>query len=75
MISTLTSGDFMKNSAEDQCIDKSNHGLHICQLTRKGLLDEVASRTENPGFVCHNCNASANRDDDLCNPSPLAKNQ
>lgn len=54
------------------CQDPALHDLHICELKRKGLADEVAKRTDQPGFLCHNCNATANNEEDLCNASPIA---
>ena len=54
------------------CQNPALHELHICELKRKGCRDEIARRTDQPAFLCHNCNATANRDEDLCNASPLA---
>ena len=64
----------MTAMAEDHeiCRDSEHHNLHICQLAKKGLKDEIAARCSQPGFICHNCNRVADRADDLCNPSPLA---
>jgi hypothetical protein len=53
------------------CHDPALHDLHFCKLKKKGLLEEMASRSRNPVFVCHNCGARADREDDLCNASLL----
>ncbi|MBW2452214.1 MAG: hypothetical protein JRF07_07675 [Deltaproteobacteria bacterium] len=65
----------MSNSPKNNsvCQDADHHDLHICQLSRKGLREEIARRTNAPEFLCHNCNVSANREEDLCNPSRLSK--
>lgn len=62
-------------SATDQkgCQDQAGHTLHLCQLKKKGLADEIAARTSDPAFICHNCNGAANRSEDLCNPSPFPR--
>jgi hypothetical protein len=52
------------------CKDAGQHPLHICQLAKKGLKEEITHRTGHPEFICHNCNTTANQADDLCNPSP-----
>ncbi|MDT8441350.1 MAG: hypothetical protein RQ723_06785 [Desulfuromonadales bacterium] len=58
------------DAVEPPCRDSRQHALHICQLARKGLAAELAERTSQPAFLCHNCNRMANRAEDLCNPSP-----
>ncbi|PLX74195.1 MAG: hypothetical protein C0614_12060 [Desulfuromonas sp.] len=63
---TATTGD------HGICRDNEHHTLHICQLAKKGLKAEIAARRSQPGFICHNCNAVADRAEDLCNPSPFA---
>jgi hypothetical protein len=63
----------MSESETHRCKAPSVHHLHICQLKKKGLKDEIVSRSNNPGFICHNCNATANSSDDLCNCSPFYK--
>jgi hypothetical protein len=55
------------------CRDPSLHHLHFCKLKKKGMTAEIAARTAAPAFVCHNCGARADREADLCNPSPLPK--
>ena len=54
-----------------ECKFPARHNRHICELKKEGLREELAARTDAPGFLCHNCNASANQADDLCNPSPF----
>ncbi len=61
----------MSNPTKQPCRDAARHNLHICQIKAQGLQDELAGRTDEPGFICHNCNAVANRAEDLCNASPL----
>jgi len=63
----------MSDSAHNDCTHPETHHLHICQLRKKGLQQEIAARSDNPGFICHNCNATANRAEDLCNCSPFVK--
>ena len=63
----------MSESAKNECAHPEHHHLHICQLQKAGLKEEISVRTDNPGFICHNCNAIANRAEDLCNCSPFAK--
>lgn len=53
------------------CRNPELHHMHYCKLRKKGLTDEIAARTQAPAWVCHNCDARADREDDLCNPSPL----
>lgn len=55
------------------CRDPVLHDLHFCKLKKKGLQDEMSARSRKPAFVCHNCGARADREGDLCNPSPLPK--
>jgi hypothetical protein len=61
----------MSGTVKHDCKNPTEYQLHLCQLKKKGLLEEIATRTSNPGYLCHNCNASANQADDLCNPSPF----
>ena len=63
----------MSGTAEKDCTNQAEHQMHICQLKKKGLQEEVSARSDNPGYLCHNCNASANQAEDLCNPSPFIK--
>jgi hypothetical protein len=56
---------------DHECRSPRDHQLHVCQLKKQGLTEELAARTDSPAFTCHNCNALANRAEDLCNPSPL----
>lgn len=63
----------MKDSPQSDCVAAAQHDLHICQLTKKGLRAEAAKRTDNPGFICHNCGTVANQAEDLCNPSPIPR--
>lgn len=63
----------MSEATKSCCNSEAEHQLHICQLKKKGLLEEVAARTDDPGYLCHNCNASANQAEDLCNPSSFVK--
>jgi len=55
------------------CRDPELHDLHFCKLKKKGLHDEMAARSRASTYVCHNCGARADREDDLCNASPLPK--
>lgn len=63
----------MSEKAQIACKHPAGHPLHVCELKKAGSLDELAARTDDPGYLCHNCNASANRAEDLCNPSPFIK--
>ena len=63
----------MSETTKSCCNNETEHQLHICQLKKKGLREEEAARTNDPGYLCHNCNASANKAEDLCNPSPFVK--
>lgn len=63
----------MSDPAKEKCARPENHQLHICQLKKKGMSEEILARTETPGFICHNCNAVANKAEDLCNCSPFVK--
>ena len=63
----------MSEQAKPACKHPAGHHLHICELKKTGLREEVASRMDDPGYLCHNCNASANQAEDLCNPSPFIK--
>lgn len=58
-------------SKTDVCRDPLLHDVHFCALKKKGLGDEMAVRSRRPAFVCHNCGARADREGDLCNPSPI----
>jgi hypothetical protein len=55
------------------CRDPALHHMHFCKLKKRGLAEEIAARTMTPAYVCHNCGARADRENDLCNPSPLTK--
>jgi hypothetical protein len=59
------------SNPNDTCRQPDHHQLHICQLTKKGLKDEVAARCTEPKYICHNCNATADSAEDLCNCSPF----
>ena len=63
----------MTEPVDKSCADPASHHLHLCQLKKQGLTDEVAARTNDPGYICHNCNMMANRAEDLCNCSPFFK--
>ena len=63
----------MTGQAKPTCKHPAGHHLHICELKKAGSSEEVASRTGDPAYLCHNCNASANQAEDLCNPSPFIK--
>ena len=63
----------MSEKVNTDCENPEGHHLHICQLKKQGAREEVASRTDDPGYLCHNCNVSANQAEDLCNPSPFIK--
>jgi hypothetical protein len=63
----------MSDQDGTECRHQSEHQAHLCQLKKKGLTREIAARTNAPGYICHNCNAAANRAEDLCNPSPFIK--
>lgn len=63
----------MSGATQTDCKNREDHQLHLCQLKKRGLSAEIAVRTDDPGYLCHNCNASANQPEDLCNPSPLIK--
>ena len=63
----------MSETAKHDCKNSAEHQLHLCQLKKKSLSEEIAARTHDPGYLCHNCNASANQAEDLCNPSPFVK--
>jgi len=65
----------MSGIVKNDCTSLTEHPMHICQLKKKGLQKEVSARTDAPGYLCHNCNASANQAEDLCNPSRLPDNQ
>jgi hypothetical protein len=63
----------MSESAKTNCNNPAEHQLHICQLKQKGFPEELLALTDDPGYICHNCNASANQAESLCNPSPVVK--
>ena len=63
----------MSELSKPECTHPSGHHLHICELKKAGSREEIAARTDAPGYLCHNCNASANQGEDLCNPSPFIK--
>jgi hypothetical protein len=59
--------------ANKDCTYPEHHHLHICELKKNGMSSEIVARSNNPGYICHNCNATANRAEDLCNCSPFSK--
>jgi len=63
----------MSETGKSDCRNQAGHQLHLCQLKKKGLLEEISARTNAPGYICHNCNAAANHAEDLCNPSTFMK--
>lgn len=63
----------MSEPVDKRCAEPAAHHLHLCQLKKKGLTEEVAARTNDPGYICHNCNLMANRAEDLCNCSAFIK--
>jgi hypothetical protein len=63
----------MSGTTKIDCTNKEDHHLHLCQLKKQGLNAEIAVRTDDPEYLCHNCNASANLSEDLCNPSRFIK--
>lgn len=60
-------------SASATCRDPSLHHVHFCKLKKTGMSAEITARSQSPAFVCHNCGARADRENDLCNASPLPK--
>ena len=65
----------MSGIVKSDCTNRAGHQMHICQLKKKGLQEEISARTDNPSYLCHNCNVSSNQAEDLCNPSSLPDNQ
>jgi hypothetical protein len=63
----------MTGSAKADCKDQAGHHLHLCQLKKRGLGEAVSDRTDQPGYICHNCGAVANHAKDLCNSSPIIR--
>ena len=63
----------MSEPVDKACADPATHHLHLCQLKKKGLTEEITARTNDPAYICHNCNGLANRAEDLCNCSPYLK--
>lgn len=55
----------------DECEMPKVHGLHMCQLRQKGLMEEIDRRSNRPTVVCGKCGAKANEGRDLCQPRPL----
>ncbi len=56
---------------ENVCKQQERHLLHICEMKKRGQLAEIGERSQNPAYVCHNCNAAADHAEDLCNPGVL----
>jgi len=56
---------------DNNCMDRDKHPIHVCQLKKTGQLEDIARRSASPAFVCHNCNAVADRAEDLCNPGAM----
>lgn len=52
------------------CTNPDNHKLHICELTKAGKTEEIASLQQNPQFICGNCGQKANIAGALCAPGP-----
>jgi len=63
----------MSETAKTDCKDRAGHHLHICQLKKNRENQAVSERTDQPGYICHNCGAVANQARDLCNSSPIIK--
>ncbi len=56
---------------EHSCTRPEEHPKHLCELKKLRLSADIVKRTAAPAFVCHNCNALADRAEDLCNPGAL----
>jgi len=56
---------------EHFCREQEKHPRHLCEMKKMGQLDEIGERSQRPTYVCHNCNAVADRAEDLCNPGAL----
>ncbi len=56
---------------ERVCREQEKHPCHLCEMKKKGMLDEIREHSQDPAYVCHNCNAVADRAEDLCNPGAL----
>lgn len=53
------------------CNGPEKHRDHLCHLMEKGLTEEVRRRSDRAAYVCINCGARANAEEDLCNPASL----
>ena len=58
-------------NVDNLCTDPDNHTLHICELTKAGKTEEVATLQHNPTFICGNCGRKANTKGALCAPGPF----
>ena len=55
----------MSEEVKDECKDPARHHLHLCELRKQGLKEEVAALMVDPGHTCHNCNGVARNALDL----------
>lgn len=63
----------MSKPDKNPCQSPETHELHLCQLKKRGLSEDIALRANQPEFICHNCGLMANKAEDLCNCSSLPK--
>ncbi|WP_035056389.1 hypothetical protein [Desulfuromonas sp. TF] len=55
--------------ADKDCINPEEHcALHACQLNYKERNPEIEKIFENPRYVCANCGARVNNEENLCKP-------
>jgi hypothetical protein len=53
------------------CHDEETHGVHICQLKKKGAAADIKHFAKDPTVSCLLCEAVANSADHVCSPVEL----
>lgn len=56
---------------QNSCRSPKKHRDHICQLRKKGMMQEIDQHAENPIVRCAKCGSEASNRDVLCQPIEL----
>lgn len=53
-----------------------NHENHLCSIVQGwAILDDYKALVDKPNFVCTQCGRVANKEENLCSPTTLAREQ
>lgn len=56
---------------KEECPTPAEHKMHMCELNKKNMTDEIKKRSAKPKFVCGNCGAKADQAAYVCKPESM----